>query len=578
LSVKIHKKILCRPPKQFSESEIDKFREIFSLSHPIVQILFNRRLDTKEKIESFLYPSLENLLDPFIFNDMDKATNRIMRAIKEKEPILVYGDYDADGISSIALVLRNLRALSAEAYYYVPNRLTEGYGINKKAVKIISEKGFKLIITVDCGINAESEVELAKNLGMDVIVTDHHVPKEELRSAYAVINPKTKGEKYPFKELAGVGVSFKLLSGVFSKAKRDGEMLQSLDLVAIGTIADVVSMTGENRILVKSGIDVLNNTDKIGISALIEKSGLKKGKIGAYEVGYVLAPRINASGRLDTAYDSVELLLTDDRGKAWEYANALNTKNRIRQELHRKVATDSIRIIEKEGYDKMQGGIVLAKEDWHEGVVGIAASKIAEDYSRPTILISTAGEFGKGSGRSVKSFSLLDALDSCRDYLLKYGGHRHAVGLTIRKEKISEFRQAFNKVVRERLIAEDLVNEMNSEAALFFSEIDGKLILELKQLEPFGIDNPEPIFLTENVDFVGYPKIVGKNHIKIKVRENNIVLDSIGFGKAEIAKDLEIGMKIYSIYYFLRENTYMNKRKIQLNLLHLERPEGESKG
>jgi len=571
LSVKIQKEIVCSFPQKFRETEIEKLQNELSLSRPIIQLLLSRGYETVERIQSFLCPSLANLLDPFIFCDMDKAADRIIKAIKEKEPILVYGDYDVDGISSIVLVLRNLRSLGGEVSYYVPNRLIEGYGISENAIRTISERGFKLVITVDCGINSESEIRLAKELGMDVIVTDHHIVKEKLRSAYAVLNPKAKNEKYPFKDLAGVGVSFKLLSGIFKKMKRDDEIFDDLDLVALGTIADVVSMTGENRILAGRGIEVLNHTNKVGILALLEKSGSKKEHIGTYEIGYVLGPRLNASGRLDTAHTSIELLLTNDRSKAWEYATILDQKNRMRQGLCEKVRKESIEIIEKENYDKVAGGIVLAKEDWHEGVVGITASKIAQMYSRPTILISTAGEFGKGSGRSVNSFSLLDALDSCKEYLLRYGGHRYAAGLTIDKEKIVEFREAFNKVVRERLNDENLKRKITSEAELSFTEIDKTLLSELKQFEPFGTDNPEPIFVTANVDFVGYPKIVGNGHLKLKVRSNGVIIDAIAFGKGDEVGEIIIGKEIYNIYYYLRENNYGRRKTVQLILQHIEK-------
>ncbi|MCK4575419.1 single-stranded-DNA-specific exonuclease RecJ, partial [candidate division WOR-3 bacterium] len=368
--------------------------------------MIHRGYRSVKQIKDFLSPSLDKLSDPFLFRDMDKATDRIIRAIRGKEPIIIYGDYDVDGTSSIALLVRNLQKCNSHPFYYVPHRLKEGYGLSKKGLRSIKNEGFKLIITVDCGINAVEEIQLAKELGIDVIVTDHHTPKRNLLDAFAVINPKRDGENYPYLELSGVGVAFKLIDALYYKiGKERSEIFRDLDLVALGTIADVVPLNGENRILAKKGIDMLNKTEKTGLLALIQRSGLKKGAIGAYEIGFILGPRLNASGRLDSAVKTVEILLTEERERAWEYATILDKSNKIRQELHGKVVKESIEIIKEKEYDKGINGIVLAKEDWHEGVVGIAASKIAEKYSRPTILISTAGEFGKGSGRSIKSFS-----------------------------------------------------------------------------------------------------------------------------------------------------------------------------
>ncbi|MCK4233364.1 single-stranded-DNA-specific exonuclease RecJ [candidate division WOR-3 bacterium] len=555
-----------------TSEDIRELQKKLSLSLPIIKILIHRGYRSVKQIKDFLSPSLDKLSDPFLFRDMDKATDRIIRAIRGKEPIIIYGDYDVDGTSSIALLVRNLQKCNSHPFYYVPHRLKEGYGLSKKGLRSIKNEGFKLIITVDCGINAVEEIQLAEELGIDVIVTDHHTPKRNLLDAFAVINPKRDGENYPYLELSGVGVAFKLIDALFFKiGKERSEIFRDLDLVALGTIADVVPLNGENRILAKKGIDMLNKTEKTGLLALIQRSGLKKGAIGAYEIGFILGPRLNASGRLDSAVKTVEILLTEERERAWEYATILDKSNKVRQELHGKVVKESIEIIKEKEYDKGINGIVLAKEDWHEGVVGIAASKIAEKYSRPTILISTAGEFGKGSGRSIKSFSILDALERCKEYLIRYGGHRYAVGITIDKDMIPGFRTAFNNIVREQLKEQDLVKTIESDCELTFKEIDKILLSEIKMLEPFGVGNKQPIFLTKNVDFVGYPRIVGKDHLKIKVREDNIVFEAIGFGQADAVKSIEMGKKVYSIFYHLKESKYRNRKEVQLHLLKIEK-------
>lgn len=557
-------------PIEHDRGLVNNLSEYFSLSEPTVQILLNRGYRTEESIQDFLFPSLDNLFDPFLFNDMDKATSRIIKAIQEREPFLVYGDYDVDGVSSVTLLIRNLIRLNADVYYYIPDRIKEGYGISQAGIESAKKKGFKLVITVDCGINAHDKLEYARQNGIDVIVTDHHSPKMDFQDAFAVINPKVEEEQYPFNELAGVGVAFKVIQGLYMKLERaPDELFSDLDLVALGTVADIVSLTGENRLLVKKGIEVLNDTKKTGLLALIKRSGLKCGDIGSGEISFVLAPRINAVGRIGNAGDAVELLLTQDRGKAWRYATSLEEINRVRQKYHEKVVKDSIDIIESRGYNEGIGGIVIASDDWHEGVVGIAASKIAERYSRPTILISTAGNLGKGSGRSIKPFYLLDALDECSEYLHKYGGHRYAAGITIEKDMIGDFRGAFNSIVKEHLDENDLRKELDIDCKVSFVDISERFVSELKKLEPFGYDNRKPIFITENVDFVGYPKIVGNNHLKIKARDSETVLQTIGFGKGDIASSIEIGKPVYDLCYRVKENRYRGRKNINLHILHI---------
>jgi single-stranded-DNA-specific exonuclease len=557
-------------PQEHDKELIGKLSKHFSLSPIIVQILLNRGYRIEESIQDFLFPSLTNLFDPFLFNDMDKATTRILKAIQEREPFLVYGDYDVDGVSSISLLLRNLIRLNADVYYYTPDRIKEGYGISQTGIESIERKGFKLVITVDCGINAGDKLKYASQNGIDVIVTDHHTPRMDFEDAFAVINPKVESERYPFNELAGVGVAFKMLQGLYMKLGRSPhELFSDLDLVALGTVADIVSLTGENRLLVKKGIEVLNRTKKTGLQALIQRSGLKCGDIGSGEISFILAPRINAAGRIGSAGEAVGLLLTEDRDKAWRYATYMEEINRERQKYHEKVIKDSIEIIEDRGYDKGVGGIVIARDDWHEGVVGIAASKIAERYFRPTILISTAGNLGKGSGRSIKAFYLLDALDECSEYLHKYGGHRYAAGISIEKDMIDDFRRAFDNIVKEHLDIDALRKEIDIDVEISFQNLSTQFVSELKKLEPFGYDNRRPIFLTRKIDFVGYPRIVGNNHLKIKARDRESVLDTIGFGKGALASKLEIGKPIYDICYRVKENRYRGRKNINLHILHI---------
>ncbi len=564
------KRTVCIPPALCSNESIDQLKETLALSPPTICALLNRGLDSKEPIARFLSPSLEDLHDPFEFRDMERAIQRVMKAITDRERILVYGDYDVDGVSSIALLVRNLLSLNADVVYFVPHRIREGYGFSDTHLHAFKKSGVSLIITVDCGINAQNAIDEAKGLGIDVIVTDHHTPQKVLNGACAVINPKAFGEQYPFKDLAGVGVAFKLIDALFKRLGREGKHLADLDLVALGTIADIVPLVGENRILAKVGLEVLSETEKVGLRALIEKSRRTRRRMNTNDVGYILGPRLNASGRLKSAETSIELLLTEDRARAWEYATILDEVNRKRQELHEKVIKESIEMIEERGYDQDIGAIVLAKEDWHEGVVGIAASKLVDRYARPTILISTAGPLGKGSGRSIHAFGLLDALDCCKDHLVRYGGHKYAAGITIEKEQIPLFRKALNAVVKEALSEEDLITKVQCDYELKFSEITQGLVEELKLLEPFGVGNQRPVFFTPRVDVVGYPRIIGANHLKLKLRDGGSVFEAIGFGMSDYIETIEQETNTLGICYRVEENEYRQRTSIQLRLVHLE--------
>jgi single-stranded-DNA-specific exonuclease len=558
------------PPPAYHDDRITNLQETYTLSRPTVCVLLHRGLDRTECIDRFLSPSLEDLHDPFAFNDMERAIQRIMKAIADRERVLVYGDYDVDGVTSIALLVRNLVSLNADVVYFVPHRLKEGYGFSDIHLKAFKKNRVSLIITVDCGINAQQAISKARALGIDVIVTDHHPPQRALEGACAVIDPKGLGERYPFKDLAGVGVAFKLVDALLKKQGCEMQHLADLDLVALGTVADIVPLVDENRILAKVGMEALGKTEKVGLRALMEKVGRTQGSIGTYDIGFILGPRLNAGGRLESAEPAIELLLTEDRASAWEYATALDEANRRRQELHEKVVKESIAMIEAGGFDKDIGAIVLAKEDWHEGVVGIAASKLVERYARPTILISTAGTVGKGSGRSIHAFGLLDALHSCKDYLIRYGGHTYAAGITIEKERIPLFRKAMNAVVKETLSEEDLITKVYCDYELGFSEINRALVRELELLEPFGVGNPRPVFLTLGVQVVGYPRRVGTNHLKLKLRQGENVFDAIGFGMADDFETMEQTSGSLTICYRLEENEYRKRKSIQLRLVHLE--------
>ena len=410
------------------ENKIQEISKKYQISELLAKILLNRNIDTDDKIEKFLYPKLEDLNSPYLFKDMEKAVNRIEKALSGKEKITIYGDYDVDGITSITVLKSFLDEIDANVDYYLPNRLSEGYGLNNLALDKIKENGTQLLITVDCGISAYNEVAYAKSLGMDVIVTDHHECPEILPEAIAVIDAKRNDDTYPFNSLAGVGVSFKLVQAVCEKLKLPAETyLKYLDIVCLGTVADIVPLIEENRVIVKYGLETMKKTKNVGLKALIETSGYKS--IDSSAISFGLAPRMNACGRMGQAEIALKMLLTNDENEAKQIAEKLQVMNRERQEIERIIMQDAVEIIQKKHMEN-ENVIVVGNENWHHGVIGIVASKITEAYYKPSILICFEGEDGKGSGRSIDGFDLHEALSACGEYLLKYGGHEMAIGLT----------------------------------------------------------------------------------------------------------------------------------------------------
>ncbi|MEO0185179.1 MAG: single-stranded-DNA-specific exonuclease RecJ, partial [candidate division WOR-3 bacterium] len=409
----------------------------------IVQILRNRGYKTPQEIEEFFAPSITNLYDPFLITDMEKAVDRMTTAIQNKESILVHGDYDADGITGIALLYRNFKRFGLNVDYYIPDRILEGYGVSKAGIDYALEKKHSLIVTVDCGITAFEELSYAKSKDMDVIVCDHHYPKPELPEAYALLNPKLLQCEYPFKELAGVGVAFKFLQAIYRKlGLNEDELFADLDLVALGSVVDVVPLIGENRYLVMMGLRKMRNSKKAGIQALIKVAGLS-GELTAYHLGFVIGPRINACGRLRNAKTGIELLLTDDDVVAFRLAQELSADNQRRQHIEDEILKEAIKIIEDNKLHERRV-IALGKETWHEGVIGIVASRIVEEYARPAIIFTLKQETAKGSARSVSGFDIAEALSFCSDLLLKFGGHKQAAGLELLRKNFDVFVEKIN--------------------------------------------------------------------------------------------------------------------------------------
>ncbi len=541
----------------------DMMRE-FRIPRPVARVLYNRGIIEKEDVKRFLYPKTDYLLDAFLLKDMSIAVQRVIQALREREKILIYGDYDVDGITAVSLLYLFLKDLGGEIVYYIPDRSSEGYGISIAGIEEASKLGCSLIISVDCGITSVEEVEHAHLANIDIIISDHHEPGEQLPSALAVLDPKRLDDDYPFKDLAGVGVAYKLAQGIVEQLGLHKSYIEKyLDLVAIGSAADIVPLIGENRILVKIGLDKLNTNGQEGLTALIRTAGLNLGSVDVSQVIYGLAPRINAVGRLGHAQPAVELLITRNQQYAFKIASILEEENRQRREIDLKTLNEALSIIEYEFDPQNDYVIVLASADWHPGVIGIVASRLIEKYYRPTVMITIEDDIGKGSARSIPNFDLHLALKSCSDLLLQYGGHKYAAGLTIYKSKIPEFKVRFNEVAKSMLKPEDLIPKIKIDDELEIDELNSELTRMLSMLAPFGPKNSKPCFISQNLEVFGSPRIVGNNHLKFRVRKDGCVFDAIAFNRAEDTQYIKNGDHI-DLVYNIEENVWMDRSTIQM--------------
>ena len=531
---------------------------------PVVAKLIAQRGFDVEGARRFLHPSLEELHDPFLLKDMELAVDRILLAIRRGEKIFIYGDYDVDGTTGTALLLRSIKELGGDCEFYIPHRLREGYGLSQEGIREIHERGARVVITVDCGVTAYEEVKFARDLVLDVIVTDHH----ELRSAsgglphaLAILNPKQRGDPYPYKDLAGCGIAFKLAEGLFHRIGRDPKgVYRHLDLVALATVADIVSLTGENRIYSRYGMQALEKTEKPGLRALLTVCGIGKIEINSYHIGFILGPRINAMGRLASAEDTIRLLTTKDEEEGMELAKRLDKENRLRREIEEKILEEALKEVEGMDLSKKKG-IVLARQGWHEGVIGIVASRLVEKYHRPTILIALDGDRGKGSGRSIVGFHLFNALLQCGEELITFGGHEGACGLTLHVEQVESFQRKFEEVAISEISDEALKPRIFIDSEIRFREIDKSLFLALKGMEPFGPKNPRPLFLLREVEVVGHPGIVGDGHLKFRIREEGHVLSVMGYGLASYLPAIQDRRHRISLVFSLNENEFLEGRR-----------------
>ena len=540
----------------------------------IAQLLIKRGIMDPHKGEKFLSPSLNHLYDPFLMKDVDKGVERIIKAIKERERVLVYGDYDVDGISACALLVDFLQLLDIQPSYYIPHRLKEGYGLNPEAVKCIAAQGVDLLICVDCGISDKEEIMLAQQLGIDTIVVDHHEVSSQLPSAYAVLNPLQPDCPFPFKGLAGVGVTFNLVVALrsrlrslgFWRHRREPNLRRFLDLVALGTIADIVPLADMNRILVKYGLKELENNNRPGILALKEVSGIGMGEISAGQVSFRLAPRLNAGGRVSRGQIGVELLLTKDHTQAAKIAEELEHANRERQTIEERIYKEAKDIIQREGL-MHRSGLVLSADGWHPGVVGIVASKLAEEFWQPTILIAIEEEEGKGSARSIVGFNLYESLKECGEHLLGFGGHKYAAGLKISRDKLKIFSESFERTVRGKIAKEDLIRTIFIDAEVELREFTSELLKNLSLFPPHGPANPKPIFSTKRKLPLSEVRIVGEDSLKFKLKDAKRIYEIIGFGMGYLAPMLPSELKIA---FYPQMNDWKGVKRLQLELKAVE--------
>ena len=548
------------------------------ISPEIGQILKNRGINSEEDAEIFINPSLDYLRDPFLMKDMEKAVYRIEYAIENNQNIWIYGDYDVDGVSSTSVLCLYFDYIGFPVKYYIPNRLEEGYGINEDAIGILKNQGCDLLISVDCGITSVKEVELANQLGIDVIITDHHEVQDEIPNAYAVINPKQENCNYPFDMLCGCGVAFKLIQALTPAEEFKTSMYNYLEIVTLATICDIVPLVDENRIIVKNGLKLMKDGINLGLKELIKVCGIDTDKIGSSHVGFSIGPRINASGRLGYSYLGVELFTTKSKEEAIEIASLLEDKNNERQMIEAKMYQEAEDIINGDERYKDDKVLVIANKGWQHGVIGIVASKLTEKYYKPTILLTIEDEEATGSARSIKGFSIFDTLVKCSDLLGKFGGHEQAAGLSMDKNNIDELRRRVNEIADYNLTDEDMIENISVEFELNEGSIDFNLIEELHSLEPFGMSNPSPRFIIRDLEIRSIFRMgKEKNHLKLNL-EKDKVYECVGFNMAYMAENYEVGDKV-DVLFQLDENNYMGNRKIQFLLkdIRLAYPKNESK-
>jgi single-stranded-DNA-specific exonuclease len=554
---------------QADEKKVVSLQQALHIHPLICQILAQRGIETYDAAKNFFRPRLSDLHDPWLMKDMDKAVERILSAVRSNEKILVFGDYDVDGTTAVACLYQFLKKIYAPVDFYLPHRYKEGYGISKAGIDFAKENDFTLIISLDCGIKSAELIAYAKSLGIDFIVCDHHLPDDTLPPAVAILNPKQKDCNYPYKELCGCGVGFKLICALAPQfSLGDEDVFEYLDLVATSIAADIVPITGENRILAYHGLKKANSNPNKGIKALTKLSSLVQ-ELHINNLVFMIAPRVNAAGRMDDARKAVQMFVADTYDEALHYAEMLHSDNTDRKEADSSITEEALVLINENEEWKSCCSTLVFKSHWHKGVVGIVASRLIEHYHRPTIVLTQSGEYAAGSARSVPGFNLYEAIHACRDHLLGYGGHFAAAGMTLELEQVDAFRKKFEEVVSSTINPDLLVPEIVIDAEISLKDIKWPFYNILCQMEPFGPDNLRPVFVVRNVMDTGYSRIVKEQHVRFSVRQDNVTITGIGFHMADKLSLLQM-KKPVDIVFKIDENEWNGEKNLQLRVIDLQ--------
>jgi single-stranded-DNA-specific exonuclease len=553
---------------QADENKIQSLQSELKINPVLCKILIERHFESFEESKKYFRPRLNELHDPWLMKDMDKAVDRILSAINNQEKILVFGDYDVDGTTSVACMFMFLQKIYDPEFieFYIPNRYREGYGVSKMGIDFAKENNFGLIISLDCGIKSADLIGYASTLGIDFIVCDHHLPDEILPPAIAILNPKQKDCNYPYKELCGCGVGFKLITALAQHLNlAESESFNYLDLVATAIAADIVPMTGENRILAYYGLKKVNENPNYGIKALIQLSSLKK-ELSINSLVFMIAPRVNAAGRMDDARKAVQMFIASDFNEALHYAEMLHSDNTDRKEADVNITEEALAIIDSDEILINKKSTVVFQPHWHKGVVGIVASRLIEKYYRPTVVLTKSGEVLAGSARSVNGFNLYEAVHACREHLLGYGGHFAAAGMTLLPQEVEAFTIKFEEIVSSTILPHQLIPEIIIDAEIKFSDITPSFYKILCQMEPFGPENMRPVFIAKNVMDSGYSKIVKEQHIRFSLKQDNIVFSGIGFNMSEKFYLLQM-KKPVDVVFILDENEWNDQKHLQMKVI-----------
>ena len=547
---------------QVDNKKVEQIQQKYGVNKLLAIILANRGIVEEKQIDKFLHPKRSDFYNPYEMPDMEIAVNRIIKAIENKEKTIIYGDYDVDGITSVTVLKSFLEERGLKVDEYIPNRLNEGYGLNNKAVETIASQGYTLMITVDCGISAIEEVKYANELGIETIITDHHEPGNELPDALAVVDAKRKDNKYPFRNLAGVGVVFKLLQAIGMRlGLEEKEYLKYLDIVCIGTISDIVPLVDENRVIVKLGLKLVEQTKNLGLRSILKSAGYSK--IDSTTISFGVAPRINASGRMGHQEDALKLFLSKEINEVNELTQKLNDYNRIRQETEKNIYAEAIKQIEKDNLAKRNTIVVMGK-NWHHGVIGIVSSKITEMYFKPSILLCEEDDYGKGSGRSIPGFDLYEALTECKEFIDRFGGHSMAIGINIKKENFENFKDKLEEIATQKHI-EDIVPILKIDAQVSLDEISKDMVDSLKELEPFGEENKTPLFVFKNLKIDSIRALSEGKHLKLTLKDSKNIVNAIGFNLGELTNEYKIDDRV-DVVGNLEINSFNGMENIQINI------------